>query len=127
MTGSSASTPAAPAGAVPTDPKAAVSLPPDSPAAKMPTTSAATALANAVPALPTGEWNVKTVLIFAFAILWFTFGLVGFILSLICFGYSGSTGEKIMGLVIALALGPWFFLYYFSSGSYCKRMPPTLF
>lgn len=105
----------------------AASLPKDSPAASLPTTSSATALANAIPALPTGEWNVKTVLIFTFAILWFTFGLIGFILSLVCFGYSGSAGEKIMGVVIALALGPWFFLYYFSSGSYCKRMPPTLF
>ena len=111
----------------PPDPRGAVSLPKDSPAAALPTTSASTALANAVPALPTGEWNVKTVLIFTFAILWFTFGLIGFILSLVCFGYSGSTGEKIMGIVIALALGPWYFLYYFSSGSYCKRMPPTLF
>jgi len=121
MTGSSAPPPPPP------DPKTAASLPKDSPAANLPTTSSATALANAIPALPTGEWNVKTVLIFTFAILWFTFGLVGFILSLVCFGYSGSAGEKIMGVVIALALGPWFFLYYFSSGSYCKRMPPTLF
>lgn len=126
MTASS-STPAAPAGAVPADPKGAVSLPKDSPAASLPTTSAATALAEAVPALPTGEWNVKTVLIFTFGILWLVFGLIGFILSLICFGYSGSAGEKVLGIVIALALGPWYFLYYFSSGSYCKKMPPTLF
>lgn len=112
---------------MPADPKVAASLPPDSPAASLPTTSSATALANAIPALPTGQLTVQSVLIFTFAILWFTFGLVGFILALVCFGYSGSTGEKIMGLVIALALGPWFFLYYFSSGSYCKRMPPTLF
>jgi hypothetical protein len=48
-------------------------------------------------------------------------------MSLICFGYSGSTGEKILGVILALALGPWYFLYYFSSGSYCKKMPPTLF
>lgn len=125
MTRSSAPPP--PGVAMPADPRGAVSLPPDSPAASLPTTSAATALANAIPALPTGELNVKTVLIFTFAILWFTFGLIGFILSLVCFGYSGSAGEKIMGVVIALALGPWYFLYYFSDAGYCKRMPPTLF
>jgi hypothetical protein len=125
MAASSTST--ARSGALPPDPKAAVSLPPDSPAASLPTTSAATALADAIPALPTGELTVQSVLIFTFAILWFTFGLIGFVLSIVCFGYSGSTGEKIMGIVIALALGPWYFLYYFSSGSYCKRMPPTLF
>ena len=125
MTGSSAPPP--PGVAMPADPKGAMSLPKDSPAAALPTTSSANALANAIPALPTGEWNVKTVLIFTFAILWFTFGLIGFILSLVCFGYSGSAGEKIMGVIIALALGPWYFLYYFSDAGYCKRMPPTLF
>jgi hypothetical protein len=121
------STPAAPVGALPADPKGAASLPKDSPAAALPTTSAATALANAIPALPTGGWNVKTVLIFTFAILWVTFGIIGFILSLVCFGYSGSAGEKVLGIVIALALGPWYFVYYFSDAGYCKRMPPTLF
>ena len=112
---------------MPADPKAAASLPPGSPAASLPTTTKDGALATAEPALPKEGWTVKTVLIVTFLATWLLFGLIGFIMSLICFGYSGSVGEKILGIVIALALGPWYFLYYFSSGSYCKAMPPTLF
>lgn len=116
-------------GAVPSDPKSAASLPPGSPAASLPTKTTDGALATAPTAQPDADkrWTVKSVLIVTFIGLWLLFGLIGFVMSLVCFGYSGSTGEKILGIVIALALGPWYFLYYFSSGSYCKAMPPTLF
>lgn len=124
-----ASTPAAPAGALPVDPKAAASLPKDSPAASLPTTTKDGALATAPTAQPDADkrWSVKGILVVTLGGLWLLFGLIGFVMSLICFGYSGSVGEKILGIVIALVLGPWYFLYYFSSGSYCKAMPPTLF
>jgi len=59
--------------------------------------------------------------------MWAIFGVVGFVMALICFGYSGSVGEKLFGLLAAIMMGPFYFVYYFSSGSYCKRMPPTLF
>jgi len=126
MTGS---TPAASNGAVPVDPKMVASLPKDSPAASLPTTTKDGALATAPTAQPGADkrWSVKGILAATFAAAWLLFGLIGFIMSLICFGYSGSLGEKILGIVIALVLGPWYFLYYFSSGSYCKAMPPTLF
>jgi hypothetical protein len=127
MTASGSSTPAAPVGALPADPKGAASLPPGSPAASLPTTTKDGALATAEPALPKEGWTVKSILAVTFLATWLLFGLIGFIMSLVCFGYSGSVGEKILGIVIALALGPWYFLYYFSSGSYCKAMPPTLF
>lgn len=123
------STPAASTGAVPVDPTAAASLPPGSPGASLTITTKDGALASATPALPatTGGWTVQSVFAVTFGVLWLVFGLIGFVMSLICFGYSGSTGEKILGVILALALGPWYFLYYFSSGSYCKKMPPTLF
>jgi hypothetical protein len=129
MTTSSASTPAAPVGALPADPKSAASLPPGSPAASLPTTTKDGALATAPTAQPDADkrWTVKSILIVTFIGLWLLFGLVGFILSLVCLGYSGSVGEKILGIVIALVLGPWYFLYYFSDAGYCKAMPPTLF
>jgi len=116
-------------GAVPADPRAPATLPKDSPAAALDTKTKDGALATAPTAQPGADkrWSVKAILAATVAGLWLLFGLVGFVMSLICFGYSGSVGEKIMGLVIALFLGPWYFLYYFSSGSYCKAMPPTLF
>jgi hypothetical protein len=129
MTTSSASTPAAPVGALPADPKGAASLPKDSPAAALPTTTKDGALATAPTAQPGADkrWSVKAILLATFGAVWLVFGLIGFVMSLVCFGYSGSVGEKIMGVLIALVLGPWYFLYYFSDAGYCKRMPPTLF
>jgi hypothetical protein len=131
MAGSQTSTSniAATPGAVPSDPKSAASLPPGSPAASLPTKTTGGALATAPTAQPDADkrWTVKSVLAVTALALWLLFGLIGFVMSLICFGYSGSTGEKILGIIIALLLGPWYFLYYFSSGSYCKAMPPTLF
>jgi len=63
--------------------------------------------------------------IFAFA--WVLFGFIGFVFSLVCFGYSGSIVEKIFGFFLALIFGPFYFVYYFSDGAYCRRMAPTLF
>ncbi|NCA20378.1 MAG: hypothetical protein EBS86_04495 [Crocinitomicaceae bacterium] len=58
---------------------------------------------------------------------WATFGIVAFVFSLICFGYSGTILEKIVGVLLSIFAGPFYFIYYFASASYCKRMPPTIF
>ena len=71
--------------------------------------------------------SVGGVAVLLFGLLWTIFGIVGFVMSLICFGYSGSTGEKLFGLLASIMMGPFYFIYYFSSGTYCKKMPSTLF
>jgi hypothetical protein len=63
----------------------------------------------------------------AFAIVWFVFGFAGFIMSFVCFGYTGSVGEKLLGLILAIMMGPMYWLYYFVSPSYCKANPPAFF
>jgi hypothetical protein len=55
-----------------------------------------------------------------FASMWSITGIIAFILSLVCFGYSGTFGEKILGFIISIVFGPFYFLYYYYSGSYCK-------
>ncbi len=40
--------------------------------------------------------------------------------SLICFGKSGSTGEKIFGVIIAFFTGPFYLLYLNFNEGYCK-------
>jgi hypothetical protein len=70
--------------------------------------------------------KVVSLVLFVFGILWVGFGLLAFVFSLVCFGYSGSVLEKIVGIVLALLFGPFYFIYYFASASYCKRMPPTI-
>ena len=54
------------------------------------------------------------------ASIWGITGMIAFILSLICFGYSGTIGQKILGFIISIIFGPLYFLYYYFSQSYCK-------
>ena len=63
----------------------------------------------------------------AFGIVWFVFGFAGFIMSFVCFGYTGNVGEKLLGLILAVIMGPVFWIYYFVSPSYCKANPPAFF
>jgi hypothetical protein len=39
---------------------------------------------------------------------------------LYCFKKSGSTEQKVLGLLLAMFIGPLFFIYYRYSPSYCK-------
>jgi hypothetical protein len=63
----------------------------------------------------------------AFGVVWFVFGFAGFVMSFVCFGYTGNIGEKLLGLILAVALGPVYWFYYFVSSSYCKANPPAFF
>jgi hypothetical protein len=80
------------------------------------------------PSSPTSAGGkILSIAVFVLAITWVLFGVLAFIFSLICFGYSGSVLEKLLGLLLAVFFGPFYFIYYFASGSYCKAMPPTMF
>lgn len=81
-----------------------------------------------VPDTPAGARDrIIKLAVYAFGIAWGLFGLLAFVFSLICFGYSGSILEKLVGVVLAILFGPFYFIYYFASGSYCKALPPTIF
>lgn len=54
-------------------------------------------------------------------ILWVLLGLAAFIASLVCFGYSGSLTEKILGLVIAFMIGPFYWFYFYFNKNYCGK------
>jgi len=60
-------------------------------------------------------------LLIAVYILWLIAGLVAFIMSLVCFGYNGTTSEKFLGLMIALFIGPFYWIYYAYNSSYCYK------
>lgn len=62
--------------------------------------------------------TVISIIVFIWAIL----GIAGFIMSLVCFGRSGSTSQHIIGLLIALFLGPFYWIFYFAVPDYCKRI-----
>jgi hypothetical protein len=45
---------------------------------------------------------------------------VAFIISIMCFGKSGTIVQQIVGLLLAIFFGPFYWLYYISVKSYCK-------
>ena len=57
---------------------------------------------------------------YIFILLWGLLGLIAFILSLICFGRSGTLIEKIIGLLLAIFFGPLYFIFYMFNKDYCR-------
>lgn len=55
-----------------------------------------------------------------FALLWGILGFAAFITSLICFGRSGTMGQQVAGLIIALLFGPFYWIYFASVKTYCR-------
>ena len=58
--------------------------------------------------------------LYIFVLLWGLLGLIAFIMSLICFGRSGTLIEKIIGLLLAIFFGPLYFIFYIFNKSYCR-------
>lgn len=55
--------------------------------------------------------------------VWIITGLLGFIASLVCFGFNGSISDKFLGLIIVLVIGPFYWLYFIFNSNYCTRYP----
>ena len=54
--------------------------------------------------------------------IWIIIGFIAFITSLICFARNGSTTDKIIGLLLALFFGPFYFLFYAFKKDYCTKL-----
>lgn len=62
-----------------------------------------------------------------FLLVWNIIGIVAFIMSLVCFGYEGETSLKIVGLFLALFLGPIYWIFFFAaSATYCVKRPVSV-
>ena len=57
-----------------------------------------------------------------FILVWLIASIDALVYSLMCFGYSGDTMEKVIGVVIAFFTGPFYFIYYKYSNTYCKAL-----
>tara|TARA_B110000483_G_scaffold230725_1_gene296254 strand:+ start:8637 stop:8960 length:324 start_codon:yes stop_codon:yes gene_type:complete len=58
--------------------------------------------------------------------MWPLTGIIALYYAASCFGYSGSIAEKRLGFVIALFLGPLYFIYYYFTPTYCKSVDTIL-
>ena len=61
------------------------------------------------------------IMIGIFILLWVVFGIAAFIMSIVCFGYSGSTGQHVIGLLLAIFFGPFYWIYFLVVKSYCGK------
>ncbi len=58
----------------------------------------------------------------SFIVIWSILGVLAFFTSLICFGFrSSSLDQKVLGLLVSLVLGPFYWLYFFFNKDYCRR------
>jgi Ca2+/Na+ antiporter len=53
-------------------------------------------------------------------IVWVALGIAAFIVSLLCFGKSGTMTHKIFGFLLAVIFGPFYWVYFIVTKRYCK-------
>lgn len=70
-----------------------------------------------VPKTENGAWGFIVALI---VLVWIIAGIFAFIMSILCFGSSGTIGQQVVGLLIAIFFGPFYWLYYIAVKSYCR-------
>ena len=56
-----------------------------------------------------------------FFLIWALLGFIAFIYSIYCFGRTGDTLEKIVGLLLAIFFGPLYFVFFYFNKGYCKK------
>jgi hypothetical protein len=60
-------------------------------------------------------------LIFILMLIWIVSGAIAFVMSIICFFYDSTMDQKIIGLLLAILLGPFYWFYYIYNTSYCNK------
>ena len=70
--------------------------------------------------------GIFALFIFLFFIIWFLTFIIGFLMSLVCCFYNGTITDKFLGILVALVLGPFYWLYYIYNSSYCTRFEKPL-
>lgn len=64
-------------------------------------------------------WAVSLFMLAMF--LWAIVGIAAFIMSIVCFGRSGTTSQHVVGLVLAILFGPFYWIYYYVAKGYCGK------
>lgn len=66
--------------------------------------------------------KLTTIMIMSFVltVLWIFVGLAAFVMSLICLGRTGTTAQHVIGILLSVFFGPFYWIYYFVASSYCR-------
>lgn len=74
---------------------------------------------------PDVNFPVFYIFLFIFLVVWWFAGIIGFIMSLVCCFYNGTTTDKFLGIVMAWIFGPFYWLYFIYNSTYCTRFNPV--
>ena len=55
------------------------------------------------------------------ATLWVIGGISAFIASFVCMFYSGSMIEKVLGVLLSIVVGPFYWIYFWLMKGYCSK------
>lgn len=66
-----------------------------------------------------GKWIPITILIIIF--VWTILGLAGFIWSIVCFTKNNKTSLNVLGFLLAVLFGPFYWIYFIFNKSYCRK------
>jgi len=77
----------------------------------------------------TSEYSISnSIFIFFYSLIvliWVVSGLIGFVFSIVCIFYESSVGEKIIGVILGIFTGPFYWLYYILNTNYCNKVIPN--
>ena len=62
---------------------------------------------------------MEGILIILFLFIWIVAGLVGNVMSIICFGFNRTITDKFIGLLISFMFGPIYWFFYVYNKNYC--------
>lgn len=62
-------------------------------------------------------WMTGLIVLLTF--IWVVAGIAAFIMSIICFGRSGTAIQQLIGLLLAFLFGPFYWIYYGVVKDYC--------
>jgi hypothetical protein len=64
---------------------------------------------------------VGSILLLIVMLIWMISGGIAFIMSIVCFFYDSSINDKVIGLLLAILVGPFYWLYYIYNSTYCNK------
>lgn len=54
------------------------------------------------------------------AFIWVVAGIAAFIVSLMCFGKKGPLSHQVIGVILAVLFGPFYWIYFIVDKKYCR-------
>ena len=68
-----------------------------------------------------GALTTTAIIVMIIFVAWILLGIAAFIMSIVCFGRSGTTAQHVIGFLLAVFFGPFYWIYYFVVKSYCRN------